>query len=89
MAISRHSTEWKRTIATAALLGVELGSYFGTARDRMWVAKMPNGHLIRASSQIMAARKALLILGAKISDLPDAAEAAAPASGADGLRSNS
>lgn len=95
MAISRHSDEWKRTIATAALLGVTFMRSYATRTSSphaIWYAKHPAlpgpYHQLERFSKIEAARDALAILGAKISDLPDAAKKRAPRSGANELRSS-
>ncbi len=75
MAISRHTPEWKHTIATAYLAGVR----FRQVSTRYWQSKEhwlaivndPYGLIIPGVSKIEVARKALDYLARK--GAPDAA----------------
>jgi len=63
--ISRHSDEWKRVIATAALAGVKLKQCDGYLR--IWRAFLPApiNACIEATSKYEVALKALRIMGDK------------------------
>lgn len=65
--MSRHSDEWKRVIATAALAGVTFtlmrcDVYYGKWFRPIWWATLPTGGNIEGPSKYAAAVKALRIM---------------------------
>lgn len=63
MAISRHSSEWQRVIATAALAGITFHERAVTRRYthlRSWVAFLPAEHgWVEGPSKFATAKRAL------------------------------